>query len=274
MTKIHLKNLAINSYMLLAGARVFTLILDGEQRTAKVYKSYGNMAYNKQMTVTITSNALKDMGTHEIHAELVKTSLRRGQDFEIIQVRKIFKDKIAYIIAASPEQKQKILLHQLLVRQELLIPKLISQLIWTKKEISKKNCLTLLINNVNVAYSQSKVTEALKKMMGKRNVVCTYFPRGSTVKDQHDGICNLEVINPIVYKQYVCKLPKLVYMYVKFIPHPRSLDGTSPPTADMLQEFGFSEVNMAIANELIAISNSGIGTATASKPPNPSATLE
>jgi hypothetical protein len=145
---------------------------------------------------------------------------------------------------------------------------------WTKKEIAKKNCLTLIIKNVIVAYSQSKIKEALKKMMGERNMVCTYFPQGNSVKDQYDDICNLEVINPIVYKQYVCKLPKLVYMYVKFIPHPRSLDGTSPPTADMLQEFGFSEVNMAIANELIAISNSGIGTATASKPPNPSATLE
>jgi hypothetical protein len=85
-------------------------------------------------------------------------------------VRKSFKDKIAYIIAASPEQKQKLLFHQVSVRQDLFTPNLISQQTWTKKEIAKKNCLTLIIKNVNVAYSQSEVTEALKKMMGERNV--------------------------------------------------------------------------------------------------------
>jgi hypothetical protein len=68
-------------------------------------------------------------------------------------------------------------------------------------------------------------------MMGENNVVCTYFLRGNAAKDQHDGICNLEVINLIVYKQYVRKTPKFLHMYAKFMPHPWSLDGTSAPTA-------------------------------------------
>jgi hypothetical protein len=123
----------------------------------------------------ITGDALKDMRAHEIHAELVETNLQRIQDFEITQVCKTFKDKIAYIIAASPDQKQKLLLHQVSVRQELFTLNLISQQTWTKKEITKKNCLILIIKNINVAYSQSEVMEALKKMMGERNVVCTYF---------------------------------------------------------------------------------------------------
>ena len=75
MTKIHLKNPAIDGNMLHVGARIFTLILDGEQRTTKVCKSYANMAYNKQMTITIIGDALKDMEVHEIHVELVKTNL-------------------------------------------------------------------------------------------------------------------------------------------------------------------------------------------------------
>jgi hypothetical protein len=58
-----------------------------------------------------------------------------------------------------------------------------------------------------------------------------------------------------MYKQYVRKTVKLLHTYVKFIPHPRSLDGTSPPTEDMLKEFGFVEVNTAIANALTAIAN-------------------
>jgi hypothetical protein len=228
------------------------------------------------MTVTITGDTLKDMGAHEIHTELVETNLRRGQDFEITQVRKNFKDKIAYIIVASPEQKQKLLLHQISVNQELFTPNLVSQQTWTKKKIAKKNYLTLIIKNVNVAYSQSEVTEALKKMLGEKNVVCTYFPQGNTAKDQHDGICNLEVINLIVYKQYVRKSPKLLHMYAKFTPHPRSLNSTSPPSTDLLREFGFSEVNTALANMIIALNNSGTGagTTTTSKLPTPNVTLE
>jgi hypothetical protein len=83
MTKIHLKDPATDGNMFLAGARVFTLTLDGELRAAKVCKSYANTAFNEQMTVTITADTFKDMGAHEIHTDLVKTSLRRGQDFEI-----------------------------------------------------------------------------------------------------------------------------------------------------------------------------------------------
>jgi hypothetical protein len=78
------------------------------------------------MTVTITGEVLRDMSAYEIHSELVETSLRRGHDFEIVQVHKTSKDKLAYIIAASPEQKQKLLFHQVSVRQELLTSNIIS----------------------------------------------------------------------------------------------------------------------------------------------------
>jgi hypothetical protein len=63
-------------------------------------------------------------------------------------------------------------------------------------------------------------------------------------------------------------------MYTKFTPHPRSLDGTSAPTTELLHEFSFSEVNTAIANALTAISNSRTRTTSAPKPPTPDITLE
>lgn len=50
-------------------------------------------------------------------------------------------------------------------------------------------------------------------------------------------------------------------MYIKYTPHPRSLDGTNPPSEELLREFGFSEVNTALANAFTAISNTA-GTAT------------
>jgi hypothetical protein len=125
--------------------------------------------------------------------------------------------------------------------------------------------LTLIVKNLNIAYSQSEVIAVLKKLMGERNVVCAYYPRGNQEKDQHDGICNLEVLNPIIYKQYVHKTPKLLHMYIKYTPHPRSLDGTSPLSKELLREFGFSEVNTALENALTTISNTaGVATAATS----------
>ena len=105
MTKIHLKNPTTDGNMQLIGARIFTLTLNGEQRVAKICKSYANTAYNECMTVIIRGKVLRDMSAYEIHNDLIETNLWRRQDFEITQVCKTSKDKIAYIIAASLEQK-------------------------------------------------------------------------------------------------------------------------------------------------------------------------
>lgn len=61
-------------------------------------------------------------------------------------------------------------------------------------------------------------------------------------------------------------------MYIKFTSHPKSLDGTCPPFEDMLREFCFSKVNMAIANALTVINNSK--AATMSKSASLRVTLE
>jgi DNA topoisomerase VI subunit B len=61
-------------------------------------------------------------------------------------------------------------------------------------------------------------------------------------------------------------------MYTKFTPHPRSLDGTSPPTEEMIREFDFSKVNSALANALTAITNSS--AANMSQPSRSGVTLE
>jgi hypothetical protein len=70
------------------------------------------------------------------------------------------------------------------------------------------------------------VSDAFKNLLGPRNVVYTYFPKGSVERNLHDGICNLEVLNPAVYKQYVRQSIKMLHTYVKFTPHPWSLDET------------------------------------------------
>ena len=111
------------------------------------------------------------------------------------------------------------------------------------------------VKDCNLCYSASKVTIALKQLIGDKNVVNTYFKDVDVEKNQHAGVCNLEVLNPTVYKQYVKTTTKFLNKYVTFRPHPRSLDGISAPHEDVLKEFGFLDVNNAIIGAITAIAN-------------------
>jgi hypothetical protein len=104
------------------------------------------------------------------------------------------------------------------------------------------------------------ITKNLKQIMGAKNIVKTFFPQGDPTKDLHVGVCNLEVLNPIVYKQYVRKNIKLLHMYAWCTPHPHILDGTNCLSEQILKEFGFTNVNIAIVNAMTAISNQPIAS--------------
>jgi hypothetical protein len=216
--------------VLFTGARVFSLQLENETRIPKIVKGYNNLAANDLLTVIISSPNLRSVSQHEILIDIIVTSFRRGQEYEIPQVHKLKDEAKAYMVGASPEQCKKLVLHQVSVQQEILQPKIVSEESYMKKEIQKKNCLTLIVKNCNIAYPTSAIAENLKKIMGDKNIVQTYFPRGDTARDLHAGICNLEVLNPSVYKQYVKKNLKLLHMYAKCTPHPRSLDDMSCPS--------------------------------------------
>ena len=132
----------------------------------------------------------------------------------------------------------------------------------SKKDIQRRNCLTLIVKDCNLYYSANDVTAAFKQLIGDKNVVNTYFKDGDVEKNQHARVCSLEVLNPTVYKQYVKTTAKILNKYVTFRPHPRSLDGTSAPHEDILKEFGFLNVNNAIVGVMTAIVNQ----ATSSQP--------
>jgi hypothetical protein len=255
MVKVHLKNPETKGQALLAGTRIFSLTLDNEVRISKIAKGYDNLAANDLLTVTVSSPNLCHLPQHEILTDIVTTSFCRGQEYEITQVHKTKGEAKAYLVCASSEQSRKLLLHQATVHHEILQPKVASEETFTKKETQKKNCLTLIIKNCNIAYSASAVTEQLQQIIGAKNVVKTYFSRGDPTRDLHRGIYNLEVLNPTVYKQYVRKTLKLLHKYAKCTPHPCSLDGTSCPTKQTLKEFGFTNVNTTIVNAMTAISN-------------------
>jgi hypothetical protein len=102
------------------------------------------------------------MGAYKIYIEIIKTNFRHSQDFEFTHICKAYKDWIVHFIAASSKQKQKLLPLQVAIVSELITPGPISQQSWTK-EIAKKNCITLIVKYITIAYFQSIGIEAFKK---------------------------------------------------------------------------------------------------------------
>ena len=262
MEKVHLKHPSKDAEALLTGNRVFTMEFDDCLRVPKISKSFDNTAPKKLLAIQIQGDNLKMIVAHQIMAQVVFTSFHHGQKFEIIQVNKNKQDNFAYLTTVSPEQCKKVITHQVLFNREILTPNMASTGAVTKKEIQRRNCLTLIVKDCNLYYFAREVRTALKQLIGDNNVVNTYFKDGDVEKNQHARVCNLEVLNPTVYKQYIKTTTKILSKYVTFRPHPRSLDGTSAPHEDVLKEFGFLDVNNAIVGAMTAIANQ----ATSSQP--------
>ena len=255
MIKVHLKNPSLDGNALLSRKRIFTLHLDGGLRVLKISKDYDNPTPKDLLTVKVKSKRLRDIPAHQLLAEVIYSSFCRGQEFEIIQVNKIQEDSVAYLTAATSKQCTKIFIHQMTFNHKILVLIIASQGALSRKEIQRRNCLTLIIKDCHIYYCASKVIIDLQKLMGDNNVVKTYYKNRVTKKDLLAGVCNLEVLNPTVYKQHVKTTAQIFNKYVTFKPHLRSLDGINEPLKEVLKEFGFLDVNNTIAGTVIALLN-------------------
>jgi hypothetical protein len=97
------------------------------------------------------------------------------------------------------------------------------------------------------------ITHDIKEKMGSKNVVDIYYHASEGQK--HSGRANIECLNPIVYKQFLDKTIPILGSYVEFTPHPKSLEGSSPPSEEKLKTFGFCDNNTALVNTIEALEN-------------------
>ena len=122
MIKVHLKKPEVDGVALLKGQRVFALALDGKLTIAKAAKGFSLTAPPDQLSTKITSHFLGFFEPHTILSKIIKDSFRRGLEFKIMQVRKTASETHAFITAASPEQRDKILKFHVAIDGELLAP--------------------------------------------------------------------------------------------------------------------------------------------------------
>jgi hypothetical protein len=127
MIKLHLKSPTTDGQQLLEGKRIFALALDGELKVTKIAKGYAASAYNDQLTMKIEGDVLKDEPGSSIISEIVEASFRRRQEVEIAQIHKVTAERKAFLIATTPEQMKKMLLHQVTCTGEIFTPTLVAE---------------------------------------------------------------------------------------------------------------------------------------------------
>ena len=167
-----------------------------------------------------------------------------------MQVRKTAGETHAFITAASPEQHEKIIKFQVAIDEELLTPIATRPARLIEQEQTRRNCLVLIVRNMNRAKTITEVEATCQGLMGINNIASIYFP--SRDEQLHGGTANVELTTPTTYKQFVTKHVKMLNHYVKFTPHPRSVDGLAAPSEAQLKEFGFTDINNALAGTVEA----------------------
>ena len=111
----------------------------------------------------------------------------------------------------------------------------------------------LIAINLNIHKNIEEVAQSIKDLFDNKNVANFYFPRRH--HNFHSDIVNVECQFSTMCKQYVKKMIKLHNKYVKFIPHPHSMDGVNVPNKTTLRNLGFLNVNTTVANMVHAIQN-------------------
>jgi hypothetical protein len=254
MAKIHLRNPCRDGTALLQGTRPFIINLDDNQPTlAKVAKSYDSIAPSALLSVKFQSDNLIGVEAHQILQTVVEESFERGHEFEITHVQKKSAESFGWLLPPSPEQADKITKHKVPIFGELLQPVISSGEPLSEVDIARRNCLVLIAKNISLSRTTEQIEASFREYFGTKNLTNIFFPRAKG--HIHCGIANLECLNPAVYKQHLRKSMRMHSKHITFLPHPRSLDGSSKPDEETLRRLGFLDVNTAIANTLEAISN-------------------
>ena len=252
--KLHLTHPDIDGINLLSGVRPFILKLDNDTPTlGKVCKGYNAVARNNLLSVKIASPSLANVEGHELHLEVLIDGFKRKHDYEITNVQKNSTDTWAWLLAPTPQQVEKLVKYYIPFRNELIHTIITKGEKLSMAQLAKKNCLMLILHNLQLTKNADETLHEIKELMGSKNVASHYF---SKLKGKlHTGSVNIECLNPTVYHQYVNKTLKIFDQHVSFTPHPRSLAGSLPPSQEEKEKLGFCDINTAMANTLAAIQN-------------------
>ena len=172
---------------------------------------------------------------------------------EITEVQKNTIETWAWLVAHTPTQAEKIIKFKATFRNKIITHGIKTRERLTTTHLDKKICIMLVLQGLKLTKTIEETIHEIKKIMGPKNIYSSFFPkqRGTL----HNGSVNIECLIPIVYRQFVHKTHKIHNSHVAFTPHPKSLEGTLPPSEKQQKMFRFCDINTALVNTLEAIQN-------------------
>ena len=251
--KLHLKHPGVDGINLLNGTRPLILNLDNTMTVGKACKSYNTVAKKNMLSVKINSLSLMNISGHGLFKEVVEESFKKGQKLEIPGVQKNLTETWAWLVAPTPTQAEKIMKYKATFRNEIIAPIIKSGERLTAHQLAKKNCLMLVLQGLKLTKTMEESLHEIKEIMGPKNITSSFFHKQRD--NLHNGSVNIECLNPTVYRQFVNKTIRIHNSHVTFTPHPKSLEGTLPPTDEQQKLFGFCDINTALVNTLEALQN-------------------
>jgi hypothetical protein len=244
---------------LLRGTRPFILQLDNDNLyLGKIAKGYDAVARNNLLSVKFESPNLSGISAHDMYKLVLEDSFDWNVEYEVTGVQKGKINSFAWVVAATPNQATKIKEHHIRVQQEVLHAIVSSSEVGRRRneapdQKEKKDYLKLCLYNLPKCATMEMITHAIKEKMGAKNIVDIYYH--ASEGQRHSRKANVECLNPIVYKQFLDKTIPILGSYVEFIPHPKSLEGSSPPSEEKLKLYGFCNNNTALINTIEALEN-------------------
>ena len=251
--KLHLKYPGVDGINLLNGIRPFILTLDEVMTVGKICKSFNTIAKNNLLSVKISSPSLANVTGPNLFKEILEESFKRCQELEITGVQKNVTETWAWLVAPTPAQAEKIVKIKAAFRNEIIPTTIKTGEKLSITQLAKKNCLMLVLQGLKLTKTVEETMHEIKQIMGGKNVASSFFPKQR--ESLHNGSVNIECLNAIVYHQCVNKTHKIHNSHVAFTPHPKSLEGSFPPTEEQQKQFGFCDINSALVNTLEAIQN-------------------
>jgi hypothetical protein len=210
------------------------------------------------LSVKFEGPNLQDITAYDLFKSTLEDSFDMNLEYEITGVQKGRVNTYAWIVAAIANQATKIKENYIRIQQEVLHPTIPKNEGRRRgadapEQKEKKDCLNLCLYNLPKHATMEMITYVVKEKMGAKNVVDIYYH--ASEGEKHSGRENVECLNPIVYIQFLDKTIPILGSYVEFIPHPKSMEGTSPPIEENLKKYGFCDNDTALVNTIEALEN-------------------
>jgi hypothetical protein len=180
----------------------------------------------------LQSPTLTKYTSRHLLKELIRLGYLSGYNLEFIGVaKKTLEQNTAEVTVASDNTKQYMLMTPIFISREKVMIQIPSSEPSANPTGPEALTTTILVMGLPIEFSQTKVTVALHRLLGAKNVLTVTYNRAQDDPlGRHDGMASIRCLNAAVYTHW-CERRAVPLMgkHVDFALYAKSLTGSSPP---------------------------------------------